>query len=79
VVKVVERGRFRVYVYSEQGQRHHRPHCHVYWDGTSSVVGLVDYAVLRGAPLPRRARQLVEDHFHDLWRVWSDLNEERDE
>jgi hypothetical protein len=31
--KILDNGKFRVYVYANDDNPHHLPHCHVYWDG----------------------------------------------
>lgn len=77
VVKVVERGRIRVYVYDERGHRHHRPHCHVYWPGGASVVDLDDGRLLVGQAPPPAAWELLRGHWEELRRAWDVLNHER--
>jgi hypothetical protein len=74
VVRVVQRGRFSVYVYAEAGQPHHQPHCHVYWRDGESVVDLVRLSVLAGQPLPPAARELIRDHLVDITNAWTLLN-----
>ncbi|MDP9365587.1 MAG: DUF4160 domain-containing protein [Chloroflexota bacterium] len=76
MVKVVQRGRFSVYVYVERGERHHLPHCHVYWSDGESVVSLRDAELLRGDPVPPAARTLVREHLRDIRRAWDRLNPE---
>ena len=54
--KVLDNGKFRVYVYANDDNPHHLPHCHVYWDGHdhASVMSLPDLAVLEKPCLGRR-------------------------
>ena len=42
--KILDSGKFRVYIYANDDNPHHLPHCHVYWDGNdhASVVSLPD-------------------------------------
>jgi hypothetical protein len=74
VVKVVERGRFRVYVYEEIDERHHLPHCHVFWADGRSVVRLDRLELLAGRPLPRAARELLQEYQDDLLDAWARIN-----
>lgn len=76
MVKVVERGRFRVYVFDERGQPHHLPHCHVLWSDGKSVVSIDDLAVLAGNTLPAAARALLQEHQAEIHRAWQRLNGE---
>jgi hypothetical protein len=77
VVKVVQRGRIRVYVYDERGHRHHRPHCHVYWPDGACVVDLDNERLLSGLDPPEVAWELLRDHLEELRRAWDILNHER--
>jgi hypothetical protein len=74
VVKVVEHGRYRVYVYAEVGQPHHQPHCHVRWPDGECSVELLLLTVLAGDELPAAARRLLRDHLPEIRRVWTALN-----
>lgn len=76
MVKVVQRGRFGVYVYAERGERHHLPHCHMYWSDGESVVSLRDGELLRGDDVPAAARRLIQAHLGEIRRVWDSLNPE---
>jgi hypothetical protein len=76
VVKVVQRGRIRVYVYDERGHRHRRPHCHVYWPDGACVVGLEDRRLLIGNELPAAAWILLQEYWEELHRAWMLLNQE---
>ncbi len=31
--KILDNGTFRIYVYANDDNPHHLPHCHVYWNG----------------------------------------------
>jgi hypothetical protein len=77
MVRVVQRGRFSVYVYDERGERHHRPHCHVLWSDGEASVDLRTLDVLAGDALPALARRLVEDHEADITAAWDRLNPRR--
>ena len=74
MVRVVQRGRYSVYVYDESGEPHHRPHCHVHWSGEQTSVALSDLTVLAGPPLPAAARQLLWDHIDEIRAAWNRLN-----
>jgi hypothetical protein len=74
---VAQRGRYSVYVYVEQGGRHHLPHCHVRWSDGEAQVELPNLAWLEGDAWPATARRLVEDHVADLVAAWNRLNPER--
>lgn len=77
VVKVVERGRYSVYVYREIGHRHHRPHCHVKWSDGDAQIGLLATDLLAGTKLPAQAQALVEEHINEIAAAWNRLNPER--
>ena len=77
MVKVVQRGRFSIYVYAESGQPHHHPHCHVEWSDGSTVVRLPSGTRLAGDDLPTAARGLVNDAKGELIAAWNRLNPER--
>ena len=74
VVKVVQRGRFRVYVYAEGGAPHHLAHCHVQWSDGATSVALRTLRVLDGDPLPPAARDLLGEHIDELYAAWNALN-----
>jgi hypothetical protein len=73
MVKVVERGRFKVYIY-ETGGRHHLPHCHVRWSDGDTSIALPGLTVIEGDPLPRVARKLLDEYSDELEDVWNVLN-----
>lgn len=77
MVKVVQRGRFGVYVYVERGQRHHKAHCHVLWPDGAAVVGLRTLERLAGDELPATAEGLVRDSIDEIIAMWNRLNPER--
>ena len=74
--KILDNGKYRVYVYANDDNPHHLPHCHVYWDGSdrASVVGIPDLVVIVGDPLPRTARRLLRDNMDLLLAAWRRLN-----
>jgi hypothetical protein len=74
VVKVAQRGRFRIYVYVETGAPHHEPHCHVLWPDGQASVSLTSWEVIRGEPLPTEARELVTSHRREIEQAWQLLN-----
>lgn len=76
MVKVIQRGRFRVYVYDERGHRHHRPHCHIYWPNGASVIDLETGQVLVGHDPPPAAWSLLSEYMDELRRAWELLNQE---
>lgn len=77
MVKVVQRGRFGVYVYVERGQRHHKAHCHVQWPDGAAVVGLRQRERLAGDELPAAAWDLVRESLDEIIDMWNRLNPER--
>ena len=74
--KILDDGRYRVYVYANDSSPHHLPHCHVYWDGDarSSVVSLPDLGLIVGDRLPRAARKLLLANVALLLARWHALN-----
>jgi Domain of unknown function (DUF4160) len=74
--KILDNGRFRVYVYANDDNPHHLPHCHVYWDGDerASVVSLPDLTEIAGDSLPRAARRYLEANVDILVDAWQRLN-----
>ncbi len=77
-VKVVERGRFSVYVYHEISQPHHLPHCNVRWSDGDTQVELPTLRRIIGTSLPRAARRLLAEHRDELIVAWNRLNPERE-
>jgi hypothetical protein len=50
--KILDNGKFRVYVYANDDNPPHLPHCHVYWDGddhASAVIHAIRLCPLRGS------------------------------
>jgi hypothetical protein len=74
--KILDNGRFRVYVYANDDNPHHLPHCHVYWNGDdrASVASLPDLAVIAGELLPRAARRYLRANVAILLAAWRQLN-----
>lgn len=74
--KILDNGTFQVYVYANDDNPHHLPHCHVYWDGDdhASVVSLPDLIELVGDALPRLARRYLQANVDDLMAAWRQLN-----
>ena len=74
--KILDNGKFRVYVYANDDNPHHLPHCHVYWDGDdhASVVSLPDLVVIVGDTLPRAARRYLRANVDVLMAAWRRLN-----
>ncbi|MGH7600781.1 MAG: DUF4160 domain-containing protein [bacterium] len=73
-MKVLQVGKYAVYVYREIGGSHHLPHCHVRWSDGSVVVALPSLDVIAGGRLPRGAGELVADHLEEIWEAWNQLN-----
>ncbi|MDP9365569.1 MAG: DUF4160 domain-containing protein [Chloroflexota bacterium] len=74
MVRVAQRGRFSIYVYVEQGGRHHLPHCHVRWPEGAARLALPNLNVFPGDELPATARRLVEEHKAEINAAWNRLN-----
>jgi hypothetical protein len=76
VPKVLDNGKLRVYVYANDHNPHHLPHCHLYWDGNehASVVSLPDLAVIVGEALPRASRRYLRANVDALMAAWRRLN-----
>ncbi len=74
--KVLDTGKYRVYLYANDNNPHHLPHCHVYGDGfdKASVVSLPDLNVIVGHSLPRTARRLLVENVALLVAQWHALN-----
>jgi hypothetical protein len=62
-MKVLQVGKYAVYVYREVGGSHHLPHCHVRWPDGSIVVALPSLDVIAGGHLPREAREISGGSF----------------
>ncbi len=73
-MKVLQVGKYAIYVYQEIGGAHHLPHCHVRWPDGSVVVALPSLDVITGGQLPREAGELVADHLEEIWEAWNQLN-----
>jgi len=74
--KVLDDGTHQVYVFGNDSNPHHLPHCHVYWDGhdCSSVVSIPDLSLIVGDRLPRAARRLLAANVPLLLAQWHALN-----
>lgn len=74
--KILDNGTYRAYVYANDDNPHHLPHCHVYWNGDdrASVVSLPDLGVIVGDALPRALRHLLQANVDDLMAAWRRLN-----
>jgi hypothetical protein len=74
--KILDNGRYRVYVYANDGNPHHLPHCHVYWNGSghASVVSLPDLGVIVGESLPRTGQRYLRANLEVLMAAWRRLN-----
>ncbi len=70
--KILDNGKFRVYVYANDDNPHH----HVYWDGDdrASMASLPDLAVIAGEALPRAARRYLRANVAVLMAAWRRLN-----
>jgi hypothetical protein len=73
---VLRFGRYTVYIYAEDTDRHHLPHCHVRWADGSAVVALTGMLVLAGN-LPRATRTVLREHAAELVTEWNRLNPQR--
>jgi hypothetical protein len=74
--KILDNGKFRVYVYANDDNPHHLPHCHVYWNGDdhASVMSLPDLVMIAGEALPRAGRRFLQANVDILLAVWRRLN-----
>lgn len=77
VVKVIERGSIRIYVYQEGGHRHHAEHCHIYWPDGSCVIDLDSLDLLEGVNPRRAAWDLLHDNISEIRAAWRLLNPRR--
>jgi len=75
-MRVLQLGKYAIYVYREVGGSHHLPHCHVRWPGGSVVVALPTLEEIAGGQLPRDARKLVPDHLEEICEAWDQLNQQ---
>lgn len=75
-MRVLDNGSYIVYVYSEIGQPHHLPHCHVHWAKGDTVVALPTLTVLAGPPLPRDGRRFLLEGVEEICACWDRLNSE---
>jgi Domain of unknown function (DUF4160) len=76
MVQVVRRGRIRIAVYPETGERHNTPHCHVYWPDGRCSIALDTMRLLAGKQPPAGAWRLLDEFRDDLRRAWTALNDE---
>lgn len=74
-MRVLQLGKYAIYVYREVGGSHHLPHCHVRWSDGSVVVALPTLEVIAGGQLPREAQKLVANHLDEIWNAWNQLNQ----
>jgi len=65
MVRVVDDGRFSVYVYDEYGVPHHQPHCQVRWASGDAQVALPS------------AHRLLEENQDKICGKWDELNPRR--
>ena len=74
--KVLDNGQFKVYVYANDVNPHHLPHCHVYWNGDehACVVSLPDLGLIVGDKLPKAARRFLQVNVDELVAAWRRLN-----
>jgi hypothetical protein len=71
IVKVVDQGKYQIYVYKD----HNPPHCHIYGsDGSVWIITIPDLQVMVGGPLNRKLKQLILDNLSDLGNMWDKLN-----
>ena len=78
-VKMPELCRFQgiiIRMFTEQGERHHLPHFHVYYQGYVATYSIDPIEQLRGE-LPTRQRRLLEGwaelHHEELMHNWEQL------
>jgi hypothetical protein len=73
---ILDNGKFKVYLYANDVNPHHLPHCHVYWNGDehASVVSLPDLGVIVGDKLPKAARRFLQANVDALLAAWQRLN-----
>ena len=71
--RVCGNGRFSVYVYDEQGVRHHLAHCQVRWADGDAQVALPSLTVIAGT-LPRAARSLLIANLDLICEEWEKKN-----
>lgn len=74
-MRVIQSGKYAIYVYREIGGSHHLPHCHVRWADGSVVVALPTLEVIAGGQLPREAEQIVADHLEEICEAWDQVNQ----
>ncbi|MHB8576854.1 MAG: DUF4160 domain-containing protein [Dehalococcoidia bacterium] len=73
---VLRFGPFKVYIYGQDTDRHHLPHCHVLGPGSNASVSLVTLMALEGE-LARAARDILREHRAELIAEWNRLNPSR--
>ena len=76
-MKVLDDGKFSIYVYREIGQPHHLPHCHVRQADGETVVSLPMLIKIAGRPLSKSAKQLLLTHLEEICSAWNKINPER--
>jgi hypothetical protein len=77
-MKVIADGNIIVKVYCDETfQKHHLPHCHVFWPDGSLIVTLPTLDVIVGGNIPKRIRIILLDNFNTIIDAWNQLNPER--
>ena len=77
---VYKRGRLRISIYQEVGQKHHSAHCHVYLTNTEAVFDLNNLECFANNGFSKKTLEQIngiiaehQEEFLDFWRL---LNEE---
>ncbi len=76
-MRVATHGNISVYVYSEIGERHKMPHCHVRMtNGEETVVALPTIEIIVGADLSRETMDFLVERLEQICDAWNHINPE---
>jgi hypothetical protein len=80
VTTVLRRGKLKIAIYRESGNRHHSPHCHVYLADAEAIFDLNEFNCIANNGFRRKALDqiagIVKEHQEEFLDVWRMLNEE---
>ena len=75
-MRVLYDGNVTVYVYSEGGQPHKMPHCHVRSPDNTTIIAIPSLERIIGPPLSKPVRKLLIDSLDKICDCWNELNPE---
>jgi len=74
-MKVLVFNNYKIYIYPDDCQQHHLPHCHIRIKNTDvSVLALPMLNVIVGQSIEKRLRFFLEENIDYLCNKWDELN-----